>query len=129
MKRLPLQKLFEQRYPDLLKLATISVDHDSVTIELPFHNPRYSGWILQDKNGYIVGINGSHNHYDIYTEEENLEHALDHFEEIINDELVAIGVVKETENFMLAVMPTELGIESYSNEKPIVEIVSFSREY
>lgn len=125
-----LVNIVKRRYPQYAEQITIIHGDGETECQLKFTNPRYSLWFIDDHNGgFIVGINSLHDHFDLESPEENRDSALDYIDDIIQDKVVAIGIKNQAEDFLLAVMDVEDGIESYSQEKPLVEIVSFSRSY
>ncbi|KER09711.1 MAG: hypothetical protein HY22_08890 [[Candidatus Thermochlorobacteriaceae] bacterium GBChlB] len=120
-----LKKIFLFRYPSLAKKAHFNEEQGILTIEILFKNPRYSVWLKQENKGCIVGINFLHNHFDLESEEENLENMFSYFEEIVNDKIVAIGNKKNNENYIIATLDRDLGISKYLN-MPNIEICSFN---
>jgi hypothetical protein len=125
-----LQEHFQDKYPELKEKMILVATSDSITIEIPFLNPRYTAWIEKDKQGYIVGINFLHNHFDLDTDEKNMEDAFESLDDILKDKIVAVGLKNRTDDYMIkAVMPLDIGIAEFSKKKNEYEIVSFSKEY
>lgn len=123
-------EIIKQKYPKLANSIIITKDGDSETGELKFHNPRYSLWFTEEKKeAYIVGVNFLHTHYDLNDSQTNLEDTLEYIDDIIENRVVAIGLKNEANDFHLATMETEEGIKCYEQEKPLIEIISFSQEY
>ncbi|MGL1887965.1 MAG: hypothetical protein OCD76_15730 [Reichenbachiella sp.] len=120
---------FQKRFPEHSLLASIVTDEHSTEISLNFKNQRYRAWVSEDKDGLAVGINELHNHYDLGTRDENLSDALDELAEIVTEQIAAVGLKHEESNFLLATLELHQAIESYSNEKPKVEIVTFRTEH
>lgn len=50
-------------------------------------------------------------------------------DDIINDEVVAIGIKDKEKNFLIATMGREEGIEQCGTESMKIEVVSFTKEY
>ena len=120
----------KRKYPHLADKIVVTSDKNSETGELKFQNQRYYLWFSQEKEGgFIIGINFLHSHFDLNDDQTNFDDALEYIDEIITDKIVAIGLTKEEKNFHLASMDREAGIKAYTQEKPNVEIVSFTKEY
>ncbi|MBO3697722.1 hypothetical protein [Roseivirga sp. E12] len=124
-----LQTEFKRRFPELITKARTESDEHQTTITLNFLNPRYNTWIAKDEDGFMVGINELHNHFDLGTPEENLEAAFNELTEILTEKVAAVGLTNEETNYLLATLALQQAIESYSNEKPKVEIVTFKSEH
>jgi hypothetical protein len=123
-------EILKKKYPDLANLIVSTVGEGKEEMgELRFHNPRYSLWFTAEHKSFVVGINLLHNHFDSSDYELNLEEALEHIDDIIQDRIVAIGNRDKENDFLIATMNKEEGIERYSHENSKVEIVSFSKEY
>ncbi len=130
MEHSSLVQIVKRKHPYLADRITITSNDNAETGELIFHNPRYYLWFSQEKEGgFIVGINFLHSHFDLHDDQTNLEDALEYIDDIITDKIVAIGLIKEENDFHLATMEKEEGIKAYFQEKPNVEIVSFTKEY
>jgi hypothetical protein len=123
-------KILKKKYPLLASSIVSTVGERKEEMgELRFHNPRYSLWFTAENNSFVVGINFLHNHFDSSDYELNLEEALVHIDDIIQDRIVAIGNRDKENDFLLATMSKEEGIKHYSSENSKIEIVSFSKEY
>ena len=124
-----LQTEFENRFPELINEARTGSDENQTNITLNFSNSRYYTWIAKDEEGFMVGINELHNHYDLGSSEENLEDAFRELTEILTEQVAAVGLTNEETNYLLATLELQQAIESYTNEKPKVEIVTFKTEH
>ena len=120
---------FKNRFPELLVEAQTDSDEYQTTISLNFTNTRYNTWIAADGEGFMVGINELHNHFDLGTPEENLEDAFNELTEILTEKVAAVGLTNEETNYLLATLDLQQAIESYSKEKPKVEIVTFKSQH
>src|SRR4051812_30650142 len=105
-----LQQRFQEKYPALKEKMVLIATTDSVTIEIPFLNPRYSAWIEKYHSGYIVGIDFLHNHFDLKTEEENMEDAFEDLDDRLNDRVVAIGLKNKNDKYIKAILPLDDGL-------------------
>lgn len=125
-----LHKIVISRYPNLDQHFRIESNNGLTLIKLSFKNNRYFGWIEQDVGeGFIVGINELHGHFDSGTENENLELALDYFDGIVNNEIAAVGLKEKSFNYLLSTLPLEQAISRYGLEKPKIEIETFSKSH
>ncbi len=122
-----LYEILIRRYPELKMQFRIEADGSFTRVEIPFKNDRFFGWIEKDEEGYIVGINDLHGHFDAGTEEENLKQALDYFDGIVNNEVAAVSLKEGTTKYLLAILPTEQAIAIYGSERPQVEIETLRR--
>ena len=121
--------IFKKKYPEFAARVKVLRDGDQVTGEISFHNPRYRLWFTEDGEGYIVGINFLHSHFDGDTQEGNLRDALSRIDQILRDEIVAVGNRKKTKDFIFATMSREEGLRRYGLDDSRVEVVWFSRDY
>jgi hypothetical protein len=84
-------EIVKERYPELAARVEVVRDGNQITGEIPFQNLRYRLWFVEDGEGYIVGINFLHSHFDCDTQEGKLGDALTNIDSILQDEVVAIG--------------------------------------
>lgn len=104
--------------------------HEDVFIEIPFKNPRYYAWISETKNGFIVGINSLHSHFDFDNENsqdrfEALRAAFEELDDILAGKVAAVGDSSQGKNYMVASDDLESAIEHYGQQSKY-EIVTFN---
>ena len=121
-------EIVKEKYPELAARVEVVRDGNQVTGEIPFQNQRYRLWFVEDGDGYIVGINFSHSHFDCDTIEGNLSDAMNRVDDILKDRIVAIGNRRQKEDYILVTMEREEGLRRYGLDDPRVEVVWFSRE-
>ncbi len=123
----------KKKYPHLISRMQISEDKQKTSVNILFSNQRYSLWFEDEqpweKGTYVVGINFLHSHFDSEDEQANREEAWEYIEDILNDEVVAIGNKKKTEDYIIATMPKEEGLKKYKATDERLEIVSFNKQY
>lgn len=118
------------RYPELVPRMKITKDGKELNIEIDFVNPKYKLWFTDENSkNYIVGIDFLHSHFDSGDSDFNQEAALEYIDDIINDEVVAIGIKNKEKDFLIATMGREEGIKRYKTESERIEIVSFNKQY
>lgn len=96
MNKSELEKEFRNRFPEFVNNAIIEYDRDDhCLITLPFlRNKKFSVWI-SDEDGFMVGINELHNHFDLADHKTNSEEAFSELMKIIRGRRVAIIFKKE----------------------------------
>ena len=75
MKVKPLIEIVKEKYPKLAQSIITTSNEQELTGEIRFKNPKYSLWFTEEiGQGYIVGINSLHSHFDLGDEDSNLSH-------------------------------------------------------
>ncbi|NMM47705.1 hypothetical protein [Marinigracilibium pacificum] len=117
------------KYPDLVPRMKITKEGTDLKVEIDFANPKYKLWFTDENSeSYVVGIDFLHSHFDSGDSEFNQEAALEYIEDIMNDEVVAIGIKDKEKDFLIATMGREEGIKQYGTENEKIEVVSFTKE-
>lgn len=118
------------KYPDLVPRMKITKDGTDLNVEIDFANPKYKLWFTDENSrSYVVGIDFLHSHFDSGDSDFNQEEALEYIDDIINDEVVAIGIRNKEKDFLIATMGREEGIRKYGTDNGKIEVVSFTKEY
>ncbi len=120
---------FLQRFGGLKDKIRTERIQNGIVIQVALSDPYYVAYIEEFDSGYIVGINELHDHFDLESKEENLQDAFDHFDEIINDKIVAVGLRENDGQSLIAVMEYDQALQSYGLEKPKIEIIGFQKTY
>ena len=121
-------KQYQQRYPTLHSQSSYLYKDDCYHISIPSKKAPLCAWINEEQDGFIVGLDWLHQHFDYIYENERVTALQDAFEQldaILEGRVVAL--YEKTSNEIRWVMANEEAHQLMKEQPDVYRLEKFER--